>query len=247
MTQAVFKRYEKKYIISPEQYNGLICRLITKVNADQYGKHTICNVYFDTPDYLMIRNSLDKPVYKEKLRLRSYGRCTEEGTVFIELKKKYDGVVYKRRVPMKLRDARRYLYDGVKPEMDSQILKEIDYAVEFYEPRPLVYLAYERIAFSGKDDQELRITFDMDIRARSCEVDLGKRTYGVPLLEKGQMLMEIKIPGAMPVWLGSMLSELQIYPASFSKYGTFYRNYLMGGERMEGMVPEGGKRGVVCA
>lgn len=250
MTQAVFKRYEKKYMVSSEQYNELISRMITRVNADQYGKHTVCNVYFDTPDYLMIRNSLDKPVYKEKLRLRSYGRSTEEGTVFLELKKKYAGVVYKRRVPMKLKDARKYLYYGVKPELDSQILKEIDYAVEFYQPRPAVYLAYERIAFSGREDPELRITFDMNLRARSFGVDLSQKTYGVPLMERGWLLMEIKFPEAMPVWLGNLLSELKIYPVSFSKYGTYFQKYLMHEgicESDKDMENENGKRGAACA
>lgn len=250
MTQAVFKRYEKKYMVSSEQYNELISRMITRMDADQYGKHTICNIYFDTVDYQMIRNSLDKPVYKEKLRLRSYGRCMEEGTVFLELKKKYAGVVYKRRVPMKLKDARKYLYYGIKPELDSQILREIDYAVNFYEPRPAVYLAYERIAFSGKDDPELRITFDMNVRARSFGLDLSQKTYGVPIMEQGQMLMEIKIPGAMPVWLGSLLSELEIYPVSFSKYGMYFQKYLMPGsifdDRMENQNTDG-RRGVICA
>ena len=150
MAQEVFKRYEKKYMLTREQYNQLMSSLITKMCPDSYGKHTICNIYFDTPDYQLIRTSLDKPVYKEKIRLRSYGVPKEDDTVFLELKKKYDGVVYKRRVPMTLREARNYLYKGIKPEKGSQILREIDYAYQFYQTKPMVYLAYERIAFCGK-------------------------------------------------------------------------------------------------
>ena len=239
MAQDVFKRYEKKYMITRSQYHELIERLIEKMTADQYGKHTICNIYFDTSDYGMIRRSLDKPVYKEKLRLRSYGVAQDEGTVYIELKKKYDGVVYKRRVSMALRDARKYLYYGVRPEDGGQILREIDHAVAFYQPRPMVYLAYERIAFFGNDDPELRVTFDMDIRARGYKLDLNRGSYGIPLLEQGQLLMEVKIPEAMPVWMCHLFSELGIYPVSYSKYGTYYKTFAAG----EGMK-EGGK---ICA
>lgn len=155
MVQEVFQRYEKKYRITREQYNQLICRMITRMEADIYGKHTICNIYFDSPEYELIRTSLEKPIYKEKLRLRSYGIPSDEDTVFLELKKKYNGVVYKRRVPMKLREARKYLYYGIKPEADSQILREIDYAMQVYQPKPMVYLAYERIAFYGMEGGQI--------------------------------------------------------------------------------------------
>lgn len=239
MAQDVFKRYEKKYMISIAQYNELISRMITRMNADQYGKHTISNIYFDTLDYSMIRASLGKPTYKEKIRLRCYGTVGEDDTVFIELKRKYDGVVYKRRIPIKLREARKYLYCGIQPEADSQIFREIDYSMNYYEPKPVVYLAYERIAFYGKEDSEFRITFDMNIRAREFNLDLCKGSYGIPLLEKGQMLMEIKIPGAMPAWMSHMLSELRIYPISYSKYGAYYQDYIM-----RDTIHKGGK---VCA
>lgn len=239
MTQEVFKRYEMKYMITTKQYNELIGQMITKVNACRYGKHTISNIYFDTPSYSLIRTSLARPVYKEKIRLRSYGVPAEDDAVFIELKKKYDGVVCKRRVPMTLRNARKYLYDRIRPETAGQILREIDYAMSFYEPKPMVYLAYERIAFCGTEDPEFRVTFDMNIRAREFNLDLSKGSYGIPLLEKERMLMEIKIPAAMPVWMSRMLSELAIYPVSYSKYGVYYRNYIMNRN-----ICEGGK---VCA
>lgn len=241
MAQEVFKRYEKKYMLTREQYNRLISSMITKMSADSYGKHTICNIYFDTPDYQLIRTSLEKPVYKEKIRLRSYGVPTENDTVFLELKKKYDGVVYKRRVPMTLKEARAYLYYGIKPEKDSQILREIDYAFRFYHAKPMVYLAYERIAFYGKENPDLRVTFDMNIRARRSETDLARGSQGTPLLEPGYLLMEVKIPGAMPVWMSELFAELNIYPVSFSKYGTYYKEYIVP-ELMEYF-----KGGKICA
>lgn len=226
MAEENFRRYEKKYIISREQYQELISRIITRILPEQYGKHTICNIYFDTNDWELIRYSLEKPVYKEKLRLRSYGTPKNEDTVYLELKKKFDGVVYKRRASMKYEDARKYLYDGIRPETDSQILKEIDYALRRYQARPAVYLAYERIAFLGKENPELRITFDMDIRARRYDVELDKGSQGTVFLDKGMFLMEVKIPGAMPVWMSRVFSELGIYPVSYSKYGTFYQDYV---------------------
>ena len=227
MAQEVFRRYEKKYKVTAEQYNELISRMITKMSADSYGKHTICNIYFDTPDYQLIRTSLEKPVYKEKIRLRSYGVPSDDDMVYLELKKKYDGVVYKRRVPMKLGEARKYLYYGIKPERDSQILREIDYAYQFYHAKPMVYLAYERIAFYAKENPELRVTFDMNIRARDYNLDLSKGSNGTLLLDPQTLLMEVKIPGAMPVWMSQLFSELKIYPVSYSKYGTYYKEYIL--------------------
>ncbi|MGN0159257.1 MAG: polyphosphate polymerase domain-containing protein [Brotaphodocola sp.] len=227
MAQEVFQRYEKKYMLTREQYNQLISNMITKMCPDSYGKHTICNIYFDTLDYQMIRTSMDKPVYKEKIRLRSYGVPNEGDTVFLELKKKYDGVVYKRRVPMTLGEARNYLSKGIKPEKDSQILREIDYAYQFYQARPMVYLAYDRIAFYGNENPELRVTFDMNLRARQFDLDLARGTYGTSLMEEGMMLMEVKIPGSMPMWMSELFSNLKIYPTTFSKYGTYYKNYIL--------------------
>ncbi len=234
MIQQVFERYEKKYLVTREQYYRLIERMLPMMQPDQYGKHLICNIYFDTPDYQLIRTSLEKPVYKEKIRLRSYGIPAEADTVYLELKKKYDGIVYKRRVDMTLQDARKYLWYGIRPEIESQVFREIDYAYQFYQAKPMVYLAYERIAFSGREDPELRVTFDMNIRARDCCLELGKDTYGDWLLEPGKYLMEIKIPGAMPVWMSRVLSELRIYPVSFSKYGTYYKDFLVG-RQLEGV------------
>lgn len=239
MAQDIFRRYEKKYRITREQYQHLLSRMITGLIPEPYGKHTICNVYFDTEDFQMIRNSLAKPVYKEKLRLRSYGTPGNEDMVYLELKKKFDGVVYKRRVMMTYIDAKKYLYDGIRPPADSQILREIDYALKFYQAHPAVYLAYERIAFSGRENSDLRITFDMNIRARQHAAELGKGSYGTVLLDKGSLLMEVKIPGAMPVWMSRLFSELQIYPISFSKYGTYYQDYIAGNHKKQG--------GEICA
>lgn len=226
MAQQVFRRMEKKYLLSKEQYLNLMEQLIVYTSPDQYGKHTIRNIYFDTEDFELIRTSIEKPQYKEKIRLRSYGQPGEEDKVFLELKKKCGGVVYKRRVTMPFNEARKYLYYGIYPEKDSQILREIDYAVKRYRVKPAVFLAYDRLAFFGKEDQELRVTFDLNIRARTGQPDLEKDGFDRLLLEPGQLVMEVKIPGAMPVWMSRLFSELAIFPVSYSKYGTYYKEYI---------------------
>ena len=222
----VFERHEKKYRLSEEQYLALRKRLEEHMRPDPYGRHTICSLYFDTPDFLLIRRSLSKPKYKEKLRLRSYGLPGPETTVYLELKKKLDGVTYKRRAAMSYAQAQGYLLRGELPEQQGQILREIDWFRDFYKPVPRVLLFYERIALYGLEDPALRITFDTDIRWRMGRFDLTEGDDGRPLLQPGERLMEIKVAGALPFWLARMLSELKIYPTSFSKYGNVYREYL---------------------
>ncbi len=226
MSQTVFKRYEKKYLLTPEQYEQLRKCLQEFMQIDEYGLHTISNIYFDTDTYELIRTSIEKPVYKEKFRLRSYGIPGQNDTVFLELKKKYKGVVYKRRVPMSLQQAMGYLVDKKQTAEKTQILSEIDWFFKMHEPVPKVYIAYDRIAFFGKEDPNLRITFDTNIRWRDYDLDLSKGDYGEPVMEPDRFLMEIKIPGTMPLWLSHLLTKLGIYSNSFSKYGTCYQKNI---------------------
>lgn len=227
MAQEIFQRYEKKYLLTKEQYLDLMCELVKWMYADDYGQHTISNIYFDTDNYELIRQSIQKPAYKEKVRMRGYGKIDDNSTVFIELKKKFAGIVYKRRVSMTRAEARTYLQDGVWPEGGNrQILKEIDYTIGRYQLKPKVYLAYDRMAFVGKENSDLRVTFDRNIRCRDWDVSLLPGQMNVPLLEDEQVLMEVKIPGAMPMWMCKVFSQCKIYPVSFSKYGTYYQRYL---------------------
>jgi len=234
----VFARREKKYLLDQAQYNALLQTLADYMTVDAYGKYTICNIYLDTPDYALIRASLEKPTYKEKLRLRSYGVPTEEDTVFLELKKKCDGTVYKRRAALPLADVRRYLKQGTETPDDSQIMRELDWSLRRYQPEPRVFIAYDREAYQGIDDPELRITFDTDICWRQEHLSLEEGAWGNPLLSDGQVLMELKTLGTMPLWLSRRLTALKIFPTSFSKYGMCYREYLAE------PAPE---RGVTCA
>ena len=225
--QMTFKRYEIKYLLDEKTYLELRKRLEGKMVVDQYGEKTVCNIYFDTPDSRLIRTSLEKPIYKEKLRLRSYGTPERNSTVFVELKKKYKGVVYKRREDMVLSEAEAYLYQGWKPGFSSQVLREIDWFLKYYgQITPAMYISYERIAMNEVKDSGLRVTFDTNILWRKEELNLKEGSWGNPILEPGQRLMEIKIAGAMPLWLGEILDKLYIYPVSFSKYGRAYQDQI---------------------
>ncbi len=226
--QKIFKRYEYKYMLTLEQQSELKELMKQYMIADAFGRSTICNLYFDTPQYLLIRRSLEKPVYKEKIRLRTYGQATPETNAFIELKKKYKKVVYKRRISASYEDAMQYLCQRADVIPHSQICSELDYALNLYqEIQPAMYLSYEREAFYGKDDHELRITFDQHILWRTEDLELTSPVYGRELLQPGQVLTEIKIGHAMPLWLNHFLTEHHIYRTSFSKYGTAYKTLLM--------------------
>ena len=231
--QSTFKRYEIKYLLDENKYFLLRQRLQGELKEDHYGKVTICNIYFDTPEHRLIRTSLDKPVYKEKLRLRSYGTPVGEDMVFAELKKKYKGVVYKRREKLQLSEAERYLYDKESPREQSQITKEIDWFMRGYpDLTPAMFISYERIAMYGIDNPGLRVTFDSNILWRENELYLGQGVSGKPLLKKGQQLMEIKIAGAIPLWFSHILDELKLYPSSYSKYGKGFLQSLHQNENM---------------
>ena len=222
----IFKRVEKKYPMTEAHCEHLLSIIGHRMYPDAYGKSTVCNLYLDTPDFLLIRNSIDAVSYKEKLRVRSYGLPEEDGTVFFEIKKKYKGTVYKRRISTTYRKVMTYLNGGEKPD-DSQIMRELDYAMQYYRhPRPAAMIFYEREAFFSKEDASLRITFDRNVRYRFSDFTPDKGDGGTPLLQPGEVLMEIKTDGGMPLWLSHALAECQIYPSRFSKYGKSYLKYI---------------------
>ena len=223
--QEVFRRIEKKYIVDEPTYEKLIKKLDGHFVKDRYYKSTICNIYYDTPSHQLVRNSIEKPVYKEKLRVRSYGVPNDEDMVFVELKKKYKGVVYKRRIEMTLAQTRDFFAGKEVPHDNPQIENELKYFLKFYEGiAPAMYLSYDRLAYCGTEDPSLRLTFDTHILYREEQKELDKGIWGKELLPAGMRVMEIKIPNAMPLWLSAILDELEIDPASFSKYGTAYLN-----------------------
>jgi hypothetical protein len=220
--QMIFKRYELKYLLSQEQREIIEQSFDGHMTADIHGHSTILSLYLDTPDFLLARRSIEKPLYKEKLRLRSYGLAENDTPVFVELKKKYDSVVYKRRIAMPLKEADEYILTH-KSAGDGQISREIGYCLDHYKNiSPKVLLSYERDAYYAEGNSDFRVTFDENILWRSHDVDLTSGIYGTPILKEGQSLMEIKTAGAIPLWMVRILSENKIYRTSFSKYGTAY-------------------------
>ena len=263
MAIEVFNRREIKYMISDQQKEELLSIIGNYMESDPYNRdgktYSICNLYLDTESDELIRKSLEKPEFKEKIRLRSYGKVPLDATVFLESKKKFDSVVNKRRTPFILSDAYRYFEDGTlpevwggtlqsggavqpagtvsaepqpapsKPKMNVQVMREIDYIMHFYNLKPRVYISYDRLAFFEKNNSDFRLTIDRNIQTRRTDLRLDSPAYGDQLLPEGKWLMEAKAFKAFPLWFVHFLSEHKIYSTSFSKYGAEYKNYLKKG------------------
>ena len=231
--QMIFKRYELKYLVTKEQRDEILWAMEPYMTADRFFRSSIRNIYYDTPNYRLIRQSLEKPVYKEKLRLRSYGRAAQNEQVFLELKKKYEEVVYKRRLELPQFQAEKAVL-GLEELPDSQIGREIRAALHYYqELLPRVFLSYEREAYHAFDSQ-FRLTFDDQIRFRTQELTLDSEPWGENLLEEDTVLMELKLPDSMPLWMASLLSRLEIRKTSFSKYGAAYQR--IAADNQKGML-----------
>ncbi|MDR0984629.1 MAG: polyphosphate polymerase domain-containing protein [Ruminococcus sp.] len=237
-----FLRVEKKYLLNEIQYAAIQSAISSHMTEERYGEHTISNIYYDTLDFQLIRASIEKPLYKEKLRLRAYGSVTDNSEVFIEIKKKFKGVVYKRRVGLPLKDAREFLnsnqrkfglgqvfsdniYNLIPKATDSgQVFSEANWMLKLYNLIPAAVISYFRAAYFGNDDPEFRLTIDKDLRGRFTELDLSEGVFGDEIIGSDKRLMEIKTTGGMPLWMCNLLSEYKIYPTTFSKYGEFYKS-----------------------
>lgn len=237
MATEIFNRVEHKYLVSAEEMQTLICGLSPYLAPDKYnvdGKpYDICNIYYDLPDHRLIRHSLSHPLYKEKLRLRSYGVPTTDSIVYPELKKKFRGTVYKRRTGMLLSEAEAFLSDRIPPKDDPlinrQVLSELSAFLSLYPAlRPAVYISYDRLAFYDRTNPDLRISFDQNILTRRYDLSLALGSYGEALLPPGKFLMEIKATGSYPLWLSHYLSSHNLHRQTFSKYGTEYLRFRVG-------------------
>ena len=225
--QAVFKRYELKYLLTQEQKQAVLKAMEPYMQLDKYGRTTIRNIYYDTDDYLLIRRSIEKPVYKEKLRIRSYHRAKPDSTVFVELKKKYQSVVYKRRLSLSEKGAMEWIDKDHHCHDGTQIADEIEYFLDFYKTlHPVIFLSYEREAYYCNNGSDFRVTFDDTILCRQDDLSLESEIYGTPILPEGKVLMEIKCSGGIPLWMTHILSAERIYKTSFSKYGTAYQKII---------------------
>ena len=239
--QSVFKRYEIKYMVTSEQKERILNAMMLHMEMDKFGRSTVRNIYFDTDDFVLARHSIAKPDFKEKLRVRSYSKADADSTVFVELKRKFDGVVYKRRVGMREADAMKWMAGSEDPSAMSrltagspQVTNEIEYFKGMYNGlKPVLYLSYDREAYrmkSGADaidgGAEFRVTFDSNIRCRENYLTLRSGAYGTDMLDQGMFLMELKCPGAIPLWMTEVLSAEHIYKTSFSKYGNAYCRFM---------------------
>lgn len=221
VAKTVFKRYEIKYKISKEIYEKIIGEIENNLVPDYYGVTTIQSLYFDTDTNLLIRNSIEKPFYKEKIRARSYGLIKSGDKAFLELKKKCEKVVYKRRVTIGENEILPFINGDFTYE--TQIQKEIRYFCQYYQNlKPSMLILYDRTAFEDKYT-DLRVTFDKNIRYRTDRLNLHAGLDGIPILSNGEVMMEVKTSGAFPTWLIKLLNENKIYKTSFSKYGTAYQ------------------------
>lgn len=228
-TAMIFQRYELKYMLTAEQKQKLLRLMRDKMQLDDYGRSSIRNIYYDTRDFRLVRRSIEKPVYKEKLRVRSYGSVGADGVVFVELKKKFESVVYKRRIAATETQARRWLAGLEAAPEDAQIAREIDYFRQFYRSlRPMVYLSYDREAYFSAIGEDLRLTLDENILWRDTALSLTEEPGGRRVIPAGSTLMELKTGTAIPLWLARFLSEERIAKISFSKYGEAYRQKITG-------------------
>ena len=225
--QSIFQRYEIKYMITEQQKERIVKAMEPYMEMDEYGRTVIRNIYFDTDSYRLIRHSIEKPAYKEKLRIRSYKKAKRGSSVFVELKKKYQSVVYKRRLSMPEGKAMEWMAGAGPGEQTGQIADEIEYFRDYYETlHPAVFLSYEREAYRSFAKDGFRVTFDDHILCRQTDLSLEADVWGESILPDGMVLMEIKTPGGIPLWMTHVLAEEHIYKTSFSKYGKAYETLI---------------------
>ena len=218
----VFRRKETKYVLSKEMYKTLLDKLTTYIKEDKYFISHIYNIYYDTPNDYLIMKSIEGPKYKEKVRLRSYKIPELDDIVFLEIKKKYNGIVGKRRIELKLSDFYNYIDTGILNNSNEQIKQEIDYCFKQYKLEPRRFICYDRYAYVSKDNDTFRVTFDYNIKSRKDNLRLELGDKGDYLLDDNSYVMEVKALDSYPIWFTKILSELKIYPVSFSKYGKIY-------------------------
>ena len=223
MSVEIFRRVEQKYLLDKQQYESLLEMINNNIEKDKYYKSTICNIYFDSDNYDLIVKSIEKPIYKGKVRLRSYEIPNLDSNVFLEIKSKYDGVVGKRRVSCSLKEFYDYIDNDIMPNCNKQIMNEIDYYFKRYKLKPKLFLAYDRTSYFEKNNPNFRITFDKNIRSRETNLRLEYGDNGNLYFKSDTYIMELKTLGALPLWFTKILSQLKIYPMSFSKYGSIYK------------------------
>ena len=223
----VMQRYEWKFILNAEQTAFFCERLKGHMEPDAYGLTTISSLYYDTPDRQLVRTSIEKPDFKEKIRLRAYGPVTNDSPVYLELKRKAFGVVYKRRVQATVPEAERFFSGELNLDEAGQIDREITYFRDYYKTlEPACMILYDRTAYY-EPDGNLRLTVDRNPRYRMDALTFDRAPLGIPLLKAGDTILEVKVQDTIPLWLVRILSEGNIRHGSISKYGEAYRRSLL--------------------
>ncbi len=222
---AVMKRYELKFYLSNEQLAYFLKQIDQFMKVDKYGLTTIASLYFDTPDFRLINKSIEKPKYKEKLRLRSYGLARKDSPTFLEIKRKCEGIVYKRRVSL-LEDEAYSLISTKESKDKEQISRELEaFVVNYQNLEPKYLIIYDRLAYY-QDNSDLRITIDKNPRYRTTDLNLHTSMDGTPLLKDGGAILEVKVQHSVPLWLVKILNEGKIYQSSFSKVGEAHKREM---------------------
>ena len=195
------------------------------MQPDDFGEYLVQSLYFDTDNWDVIRASIEKPVYKEKLRIRCYGIPDAASSVFLELKKKYKSTVHKRRVMLLLGDLQNKSARDIMATDNTQIGRELNYYLNSHNVYEKVHISYNRLAFTT--DNGLRITLDKNIHFRTNQLDYNHPQGGLEILPANLTIMEVKTLGGMPLWLSYALSQHGIFPTSFSKYGVGYKKHVL--------------------
>ena len=216
----IIDRYEQKYFITNKQYDELISKIGNRLGKDKYFNERIYNVYFDNDNMDLVNRSMDKPIYKEKIRLRSYEVPNDDSIVFLEIKKKYKSNSNKRRIELRYSDALDYINGGIISN-NSQIMNEIDYCFKKHDLKPKINITYDRFAYYFKEDKDVRLTFDSNVRYSFDKLLLGDIEDSNILFDSGY-IMELKTFNGLPIWFMNVLDELSIYPVSYSKIGKIY-------------------------
>lgn len=228
-----FNRVEKKYILNEEQYNRVLSRIQEYFHRDEKGCTRIFNIYFDNDSYELINTSIQKPVFKEKLRLRSYCEANDDTKVFLEIKKKYKKIVYKRRIHSTYKQIKAFLQTGeLCDNKNIDTAREIEYVIRHYNLKPRIHISYQRQAYFCNTDEGLRITFDHDIKSRYNNLTLSQSEEDEDLLNSDVYIMEIKTQNAIPLFLCRILTQEKIYPSSFSKVGNIHKKKITGGNNI---------------
>lgn len=228
MAIEIFRRREQKYLITTKQYEELVDRISPYMRPDKFGnngKYTVTSLYFESNDWKIYYETKNKLKYRQKLRLRVYDDAALDSTAFFEVKQKHKKVVNKRRMRLPLSEAYRYIYfpNRSLEEFETsnlQVLREIDYFRNLYHLEPEMVVSYDRHALHHKEDADLRMTFDFNLRCRDDDLQLANGSYGDLFIDEDLVVLEVKVNDSVPLWLARILQELGCEQRSASKFCT---------------------------